>query len=75
VGGNRAASVKAPATAIRPLDALGEHQLDQVDFLVTARRGKIRVIEALPDQLITRTLLVEPKEERAASWPIRSATF
>jgi adenine deaminase len=33
-----------------------------VDFLINAGRGKVRVIEAHPSQLITRSLLVHPRE-------------
>src|SRR6185437_5387707 len=36
---------------------------NEVDFSVSARNGRIAVIEALPDQLITRSLIVQPREE------------
>jgi adenine deaminase len=49
-----------PAALSRTINING----DDLDFVVTARVGKMRVIESQPDQLITRSLLLEPKRER-----------
>jgi adenine deaminase len=36
---------------------------DDLDLVVTARTGQIRVIESQPDQLMTRGLVLEPKRD------------
>jgi adenine deaminase len=53
---------KLPARVPLPRSTMNLHYRP-ADFLVPARRGKIRVIQIIPNQIVTREVIVTPKVE------------